>query len=586
LPAIKNLRLLTVAFLIVLMASIPAVSFLERSIPTASYEIMYGDEVEENENIEIQRSPFTSVTSLVLINDSLLSSSDYWFIVRDNFNGRTEFTRTIAIPKLNVSATILNLSVDVVTGPLGIFMVYGGNIEDIICQSGEQRDLVRNVPSNEYESDGSISIFISFDSIDWNVLGYLCFSIQVEFNTGECPVTIDLKRTNGESMFLLQEFNAIQNRPTILFGEEEFHLSKANDTLYLPNGNYLLSIHWESYEPSFANVSISNESLSINIKIKSTRLNVESIQKIPGLTIWVGGVYYQSYAPFLLKDSPSFYLPSGNMVTIEVRGEPGNTYNPFHFSLNLDAGDNRNITLVVHENWISLGEMAVTPARLVILVASVLIVSLTLFISRTKLVSSSIILPFILVFLGSIVPSYQNFSEVWIPVTLPLNSVCIETDSISLGIDISVSSYTNSTTVIVKTGEYALRTIDPILFILLLIPFIGVLYEYLRKEYDSGYPDFLIAIPVFLYLLIQWSYVIGQFGYGYFYPGTPIITIGAGPFLTTLAFVMWIIQYKRKGGLLFIAVPKTNQKRKRMKGNAISASVQGCQIQLVDYQDS
>ncbi|MFW9959836.1 MAG: hypothetical protein ACFFDV_02400 [Candidatus Thorarchaeota archaeon] len=505
-----------------------------------------------------------------------MNSNDSWFIVQDHFNGRTEFRRIIAVPRLNVVVMNVSLSTNVVTGPLGIRMDYEGGIEDIICQSGEYREVVRNVPSYLYESDGLISIYIMIESVDWSVLDYLYFSLQVEFSSGQCPVTIDLQRANGESMFLLQEFSAILNRPTILFGEHEFHLSKVNDTLFLPNGNYLLSVDWESYEPSFTNVTITNESLMINIKIKSVRLNIESMQKIPGLVIYVGGLIDMDYIPLLLKDSPSFYLPSGNAMIIEVRGEPGDRIDPLHFRIDFDAGDNRNITLLVYENWILVGGLAFTPGRLVILIASILVLTIALFISRKKLISGSINLPFILIFLASIIPSYQTTSDVWWVLTLPLYSTCIETKLISLGIDISVVSYSGSTVAIMQTGEYALQPINQMLFIAMLVPFIGMLYEYLRKEWDSEFPDFLIAVPISLFMLIQWSFVVNRLGDAYFYPGN-YVTVGPGPILASLAFISWIILYRHKGGLFFATTPMTDEQRKRDGRSATGASFWVCQ---------
>lgn len=555
--AIQNLKQIIAILLVISMLIIPIAS-QERQIPIATYETINGEESETSESVEIAKSPCTPVTFSTVLNDSLLNSNDSWFIVQDYFNGRTEFRRTIAVPRFNVFVMNVSLSINVVTGPLGIRMDYGGSIEDIICQSGEPCEVVRNVPSYEYESDGLIPIYIMIESADWSVIDYLCFSLQVEFSSGQCPVTIDLQRTNGESMFLLQEFSAILNRPTILFGEHEFHLSKVNDTLFLPNGNYLLSVDWESYEPSFTNVTITNESLMINIKIKSVRLNIESMQKIPGLVIYMGGLIDEDYIPLLLKDSPSFYLPSGNAMIIEVRGEPSNRMDPLHFRIDLDAGDNRNITLLVYENWILVGGLAFTPGRLVILTASILVLTLTLFISRKNLISGSINLPFILIFLASITPSYQTTSDVWWVLTLPLYSTCIETELISLGIDISVVSYSGSTVAIMQTGEYALQPINQMLFIAMLVPLIGVLYDYLRKEWDSEFPDFLIAVPIFLLILIQWSLVVSRLGDAYFYHGN-YVTIGLGPILASLAFISWIILYKHKGGLLFATTPMTDE---------------------------
>jgi hypothetical protein len=449
------------------------------------------------------------------------------------------------------------LSAYVKIGPLEISLWYYDFPYDAstVGQTGEYCEIVKYATPEDYGEREQIWVNIGFDGLDWSVVEQVYFSIQVEFSVDMCPVTIDLQRTNGESMFLLQEFGTIQNPPTLLFGEHEFHLSNVNDTLYLPNGNYSLSIDWESYESSLTNVGITNESLTIKIKIKSVRLNVEPIQKIPGLVIYVGGVCYRDYPPFLLKDSPSFYLPSGNPMRIEVRGEPGNEYYPLHFSINLDTGDNRNITLQVNENWILVGGLGFTPGRLAILIASVFVMSSTLFISRKKLIFSSLYLPFILIFLASIVPSHKTTSEVWLPMTLPLYSICTETDLTSMGIDLSVSSCSGSAVVTTKTGEIPFPYISQLLFVFLLIPFIGVLYEHLRKEGDSEFPDFLIVIPIFfLFMLIQWSYVIDSLELAHLYPSPFTVSIGAGPFLASLAFILWVILYRRKGGLFFASV--------------------------------
>jgi len=94
--ASKNPKHITAILLIVSMLIIP-IAAQNWQIPTATYEIINGEESGESESVEIAKSPCIPVTSLTLLNDSLLNSNENWFIAQDDYNGRIEFRRTIAV---------------------------------------------------------------------------------------------------------------------------------------------------------------------------------------------------------------------------------------------------------------------------------------------------------------------------------------------------------------------------------------------------------------------------------------------------------------------------------------------------------
>ena len=549
---IKNPKLATIILLTMSMLVIPIAS-LEGRIPRASYDIIYGDEIVGSESIEITRSSHDPVSSVLLLNDSILSEQSDWHLRQYISFNRTYYSKQIIVPVLNVTQVIFRATGYVVTGPVSIRMGYYQYPyhENTTGQTGEYFEIVQYATPDDYYNEGLIWIFVDIDGLDWSVIDKLYFSVQVEFSVSRCPVIVDLQRTNGESMYNLQEFTATdRTRPIIKFGGHSSYLCQVNDTIYLPNGNYSVAIVWDSYTPSFGDISIANESLFIAIRIKSVRLDVEATQRIPGLVVNMGTDWYLDYRSFLLKDSPSFYLPSGTMQIIEVIGEPEFSHSPYHFMVDMDLGENRNITLVVHENWILIGGVAFTPGRLTILIASIIVIVLTLVVSRKRIGTSSVFLPFILLFFGSILPSYQRTVLEDYPLTLPVYSQYTETQWIWLSVDISTSSIDNGIAAVTNSN----LSTSQILFPLLLLAFLGMILEHVREEIDPDFPDFMVFVPLLGHLLYQWAYIINVFMHQWEYA----MSIGLGPFLTTSALLLWYIQFRRRGGK-FIQTTRTTQ---------------------------
>jgi hypothetical protein len=270
------------------------------------------------------------------------------------------------------------------------------------------------------------------------------------------------------------------------------------------------------------------------------RLDVESLQKIPGLWITVGqhyagggdNVYYGKYE---IKYAPSFYLPSGIQERIELVGGPVLSYYHNHFQFDLQNGNNRNITLVISENWILFGNVAFTPGTLAILSASITILILTIFLSRKEITKSPVVAPFIFLFLGSILPAYVTiFQEGGLLIAFS-PAICTE-----------ISSYADTATAVYFPYS-SFNPIDLALFGFLLLVFLAMLLEVLKDEIKIKNTDFLIAIPIFCSLLIQWSLAIGQLYRSFTYQ----VNIGLGPFLVTGAFLLWFVLFKRQGKHIF-----------------------------------
>lgn len=549
----RNPKHIVAALLIGSMLVIPFAA-MEQRIPRASYEIINGEEINDDESVELTSSPFSPVSSVLLLNDSLLSTDDNWYKRQDIYYNKTRITRTITVPHLNVSDIVFTLSAFIVTGPLDISIVFDEwhNRVNTTGQTGEYCELVKHAFQELHVRDGQIWVSITFDGVDWGVFDHLYFSIEVEFTVSQCPVTIDLQRTNGESMYFLQEFRTIfyDMRPLLKFNEHEFILSQVNDTIFLPNGNYTLAVEWGSYDFSFNDIAVTDESLTLVIRIKSIRLDVESTQNIPGLIIVAGDYDNQPYLypkGFYVRDSPSFYLPSGSTQPFICEGDPDREHT-YHFTVNLQAGDNRNITLLVSENWILVGNVAFTPGRFIILIVSMLAIGLTILISRKKLFTSSIYAPFVFLLLGNILPALEVIGPFWERAnTLPLYTQYAQTYAESLGISSSASSVNGSVITISGADRFVAYTLGPLSFILLLVACAGLLFEYLREELDSESPDFLIATPILCLIFFQWFYVIAKM----INPWESTVTIGLGSFLTVIAFLLWFIQFKRKGKTIF-----------------------------------
>lgn len=538
-------KYILISILVALMLLIPIASLGWR-IPRASYEIIYSEEFEESESVEIIRFPYSPVSSVILLNDSLLSPSNNWFREQNVRFNTSSIQRLVSIPKLNVSKIIFRLWAYVVSGPMNITLIYyhWPYIFTVTGEEGEYCEIVRNATVGDLPDDDPIWVSATIDGLDWNVVSQLYLSIQVEFTVNVCPVTIDLQRTNGESLFLLQEFYLMRNPPIVKLNGHGFRLSQVNDTIYLPNGNFFLEVDWVSYQHSYTDISLTNESLIIDVRLKTVRLDVEAYQKIPGLTIEITDFYsFSEYNYFYLKDSPSFYLPPETYRIIEVQGEPNDYHNPYHFSIGLDYGENRNITLLVSENWIVIGNWAFTPGILAILFASVLVLLLTLYISRQKIRESTVFLPFILLFLGNLMPSIAITSSKSYPTALPLYSQYTETQLISMGIDISIYRVDDSVTAVSCVN--ASQFVNQLLFTLLLIVFLGMIFEHLRDEIDSETLNFFVATPTICCFFVQWLYVIGRL----VSVSTHFtMTLSLGPFLTSAAIILWYVQFSRSGG--------------------------------------
>ncbi|MHA2200462.1 MAG: hypothetical protein ACXACG_00460 [Candidatus Thorarchaeota archaeon] len=551
---VRRTKFVTASILLILMLVV-IVSVQENRIPTATYELETGESIIEDESIEITSTPQSPISSALLLNESILSPSSNWFKERERWSDSSHFSKQIPIPRINVSTIILKLSVFVVSGPILMNLRYYDWPNDHIVNgsTGETIDIVRYVSPDDLGRGGLTWIGVSINGTDWSVIDHLYFSIHLEFTTDMFPVTIDLQRTNEDSLFDLSEFHSIfqtSERPYVQLDDYEFYFSQVNDTIFLPTGTYSLSVRWVNYQHSFGDISVINESLNLELRIKTVRLDVESLQKIPSLAIRVGSWYDAFYYhEIMITDEPSFYLPSMSYVPVSVRGGVDSDYWPHHFTIDIDNYENRNITLVVSENWILVGNFAFTPGRFVMLIGLVLIFILTIVISRKQLLTSSIYLPFLMLFLGNTLPMYGLYQiRAEFPHRIPFYSQYLETESVSSGISTSITSINGTAIAISDAGFEVATQIGFISFTLLLIVFFTLIYEYMRKEQDPVTSDFPVAAPILCSLVLHTVFIVNVFfsTFRYF-----TFSLGPGLVFTILALAMWIILYRRQGKTVF-----------------------------------
>jgi len=540
--------IVTVVILAICMLVFP-IAALETDIPTADYELTLGEETNESESIEISNSTYSPVSSVLVTNESVKSPTSYWTAIHFPGSDSSYFEKIVSVPYINVSDLILTVSAHIVEGPVEISM----EENSVIGQTGEKSKLVVHmVPDVDAYHTGRSSteyIRITIDRTDWDVIDEIYFSLEAVFTENVCPITIDLQRTNGESMYLLPEFRTIHDYnalPYYHFEEFLFIVFQPNVTLFIPNGNYSLSFHWMEYSHSFVDLSIMNESLRLILRIKSVRLDVESLQKIPGLAIEVD--YHGSYGyrhmyneEYMIKGSPSFYLPSENTVHIWVEGRPSESLDRPHFDFVFEAGEDHDVTLLVDENWIIVGNVAITPSRTVMFVSVFLIVGTILAFARKKIWMNPIFAPFILLLLGNLLPVFNVSSQRFrAPVTSPIYSIYQEFSYTSLTFDTTYSHIDESILTISNRGgieSFLPATIMAQLsFVMLFIVFLGVVFEIIEKRSDTSEAFFLLglfATPIF-----------HSYNFAYFFASE--ITIGVGFFVMILAIPLWLVLITRK----------------------------------------
>jgi hypothetical protein len=545
-----------IASLLVLLMIVVFGSFQEGGIPTATYELIPSNPIDDDESIEISSSPQSPVTSALLLNESVLSPDSIWFEERYGWTGGIYLSRQFPIPRMNVSTITLRLSATVAKGPININLRYYfmSSAINVNGSSGETVEMVKDLLPDDLGLSELAWIAITLNSTDTSALDHLYFSISAVYTTEMLPVTMDLQRTNGESLFNLPELYTIYQtlyRPYILLDAYRFYISQVNDTLFLPAGNYSLSVIWIHYHHSFGNISLANESLYLELRIKTVRLDVESLQKIPGMAIYVETAGYHSfyYDEIMIADDPSFYLPSMSHVTITVRGGVESSYWPLHFYFYIDYYENQNITLVVNENWILIGNVAFTPGRFIMLIGLISIFILTIMISRRELLTSSIYLPFLLLFLANTLPIYSRYEiRGEGPYRIPFFIWYIKTETVSSGISTSITSVNCTATAISSAGSEIAIPVGLISSILLLFVLLTVIYEYLRNEGNPETSDFPVIASIMCSLVIQTAFFVGVFFSSHCYF---MFSLGPGLAFTVLALVMWVVLFKRQGKTIF-----------------------------------
>lgn len=544
-----------IASLLIVMMLIVIVSVQEYRIPSATYELLAGTPINEDEGIEITSSPQSPVTSALLLNESVLSPDSIWLKDSHRWTGHIHLSRSIPVPRINVSTITLRLSAFVAEGPININLRYydWSNDSNVNGSTGETVEIIRHVLPDDLGRGGLTWIGISLNSTDLSMLDHLYFSVSLAFTTNMFPVTMDLQRTNEDSLFDLPEFYTIyqtSERPYVQVDDYEFYFSQVNDTIFLPAGIYSLTVRWMNYQHSFGDINVDNESINLELRIKTVRLDVESLQKLPGLAVHVDKSYYDFYYhEILVADEPSYYLPPMSYATISVRGDVDSSHSPTHFTFYIDNYENQNITLVVSENWILIGSIAITPSRFAMLIGLVSIFSLIIVISRKELLTSSIYLPFLLLFLGNTLPMYSFFqTRSQYPHRIPFFSIYTETETVSSGISTSMTTIDGTARAISNAGYEVATQIGFISFTLLLFVFITVIYQYLRKEDDPETSDFPVVAPIMCSVVFQTVFIVSMF-----FSTLSYFTFSLGPGLpfTFLALVVWTLLYKRQGKTIF-----------------------------------
>ena len=524
------------------------IAALEKNIPIADYELVVGEESNRTESMELTSSFYTPVSSILITNESVMDPSAYWNAIHFPGSDSNYYEKIVSVPYINVSDLIFTVTASVVEGPLEI------EIEEnsTIGQTGSLCRLIAHVVpevTQSHPEHASVEyVRIQFNSTDWDAKDAIYFSIEATFTNIVCPVTIDLQRTNGKSMYTLPEFRTIHRDeaiPNLHVGNYGFVFFKPNTTIYIPNGDYSIIFEWLGYSHAFGNVTLQNESIYLELRIKSTRLDVHATQKIPWLYIVITYTNYDLdwlYDEwYMIKDSPVFYLPSVYTVHVWVNGEPAEARSHYHFDFNLETGTDRNVTLTVNENWIVFGGLAFTPSRLLMFQLVFLIIGTIIVYARRELWTNPIFVPFLLLLMGSLLPTINiNSQRYTLPVTSPIYAIYQELTSNSLAFDTAYSRIDGSICTISSIGSLeSLMTslLAAFSFASLFIAFLGVVLEIIGKKGD---------IPEVLFFLGLFFVASFQLYYYFTFHNVSNLTLGYGFFITVLAIPLWFVLSARK----------------------------------------
>jgi hypothetical protein len=534
---------------LVIFLVIPCLILVEPRIDRPVIEIIEGEEVDVPEELLLSYESYTPEDTVILLNQSTLDRSRWRFYYESA-------SYVVTVPIVNISAITIGLTVRALNEPLEISMnEHFTDMENSTSLSPHESDelklripylLMRSATRNNWFKQ--LVIGLEFENHNFDDFEVTNFWIQATTLEDLYPITIDIQRTNGDSLYSnptsvgLWEDPELHFNYTTLGSSTFFSPAQVNETLLLLPGYYELSLSWRTYDLT-GEVRVTNNSALVKWRIKCIRIDIQMTQDISGISVTIDGNYDHYYRYYLVVYSPSFYMPPDQYVIIDILSFSSAYSGNMGAGTTLTLGWNVNITLSVDPGLISVGGTSITLGRLLIFVISILfILSLTILIFLKKETTIRL-LPLLILFIGVVLPGMQVSSsstfpyptshdvtnEVWMLSPAIFTSYFAQ-DNFSLAI--GPSDVPHTLFLGIEIGSLVLG-----LFLLLLI---GSIHEILATPGELKIRDDQFSFLFGLIILFEFMAIIGGL-----LTGLDSFLLGPGPIVSILALGIWGMLHMR-----------------------------------------
>jgi len=523
--------------------------------PNPTVDVVYGPEIETSAGSEIISTPIIPKTLITIAN---ITSFDYWR--RYEFSAGTySIESEINIPLLKVTEIRMGFSFSIINDTATVTAAaedwnYGEAhyITNSSALGIGAHSLTLTLPwsgsgSTYHGWADQLFVRLSVKDCQEDSVQLIRYWLQVAVSESVCPLVVDIRRTNGESLysspFIYQIYQSIYAPKVVLVYNNSYTVfspTRVNDTLLVPAGNLSARFQWPYRDLLIHNFTTqTNQSMFLRFSAQFVRLDVECSQRIPELGISVA-YYYGSgeYEHILAYSSPYFYTPSNRTLDIEVGSFDssfrilGSTVRVRTFLTAVNTGFNRNMTLVIHPNWIQIGNLLIPPGKLISLLSFAMIVLIAPVYYKSKTVKSRAFIPWGFLNLSLIIPWLSSFDESpYVESTPIMNYITYRTGSPFFS---TIVYNSDSNAVLMAQSERGIG-IAILLWMIIFLVFVvttGQLegFESKMKEKAAGLGIVICCCIEFLYL----AYLFQTYGYiG--------LMLEMGPFFSIVAVIFWLI---------------------------------------------
>ncbi|NHJ13034.1 MAG: hypothetical protein EAX95_05120 [Candidatus Thorarchaeota archaeon] len=434
--------------LLILLLVIPIVSMSDwMGPPPPTLTILEDEEVAGSESFQISSQPHLPTSTITILNDTSFDGVLPWGL----WYSSEEFglSRTFNLPLCNVTSA--NIAVEYQSAGNGHSIqmsvaFYESKVYyqdfisyDVVADSVSGagcRNLSYAIPISTLNSETDSAIVGAGVSIegtgsfgdDITILRFLVTATKVQPESLS-PISFDLQRTNGESIFANPTFvleREIYTNPLInlesslLPNGTSFTPSQVNDTIFLPADHYSGTFIWgQFYNYSFSLVVEPQHSCHLILRVNMSSIRLVCNYAIPcfSTTMSSAGFNYWRYSTL---EERLFYFPSNYTVFIRLRvySLSNEAWFPDYGNLTLQVlgRSNSDITVLAEFNWFAFGSLAVSGPRLFVLLDFFIIVFALVYWFRKRLVSDSRILPFIGYLASLMLPWFNRLSAFFAPI--------------------------------------------------------------------------------------------------------------------------------------------------------------------------